>query len=128
MRVDELLRKHRVEFTESGQDYVVSCLNPDHDDSNPSLRIDKTIGVFHCLSCGFKGSIFHHFGEKVDALQMKRERLKKQINLKRAESIGLQMPPDAVPYRGTWRNILSSTYEDFNAFEHHSTEYVGRIV
>ena len=34
-----------------GKDYVVSCLNPEHDDKNPSMRIDQITGIFNCFSC-----------------------------------------------------------------------------
>ena len=128
MNVEELLQRRKIKYLEKGRDYVVRCLNPEHDDSNPSMRIDKTIGVFHCLACGFKGNIFHFFDEKVNELQMKRDLLKKKIETKRAESIGVQIPRDAVPYRGDWRNINEKTYRQFEAFEHYSNEHVGRIV
>ena len=79
MTVQELLDKKKIYYQISGNDFKVCCLNPEHDDSNPSMRIDKVLGVFNCLSCGFKGNIFYHFGERVDKLDTAREKLKRKL-------------------------------------------------
>ena len=72
MIVDELLTAQGIEFRHSGKDYLIRCLSPDHEDRNPSLRIDKTTGIFNCLSCGYSGNLFNHFGEKPYWLQIRR--------------------------------------------------------
>ena len=59
---------------------------------------------------------------------MRRELLKKRISLKRAESIGISMPQNSVPYTGDWRGIKPETYKKFEAFQDHATEYIGRIM
>ena len=110
-----------------GKDFVVSCLNPEHDDNNPSMRIDQITGIFHCFSCGFKGNVFVHFGEKASFLHLRRELVKKKIREKRAESVGLPFPRSALPYVGNWRNIKPETYRKFEAFQEHEA-FVGRIV
>ena len=46
MTVEELLVEEGIAFKQSPADYVVRCLNPEHDDTNPSMRIDKITGVF----------------------------------------------------------------------------------
>ena len=61
MTVEELLVEEKIKFKQSPADFVVHCLNPEHDDTNPSMRIDKITGVFNCFSCGFNGNIFKHF-------------------------------------------------------------------
>jgi len=50
MTVEELLVEEKIRFKVSPADYIVSCLNPEHDDSNPSMRIDKITGVYNCFS------------------------------------------------------------------------------
>ena len=87
MYVDEVLHKHKIPFRSHGQDYVVSCLNPEHDDSNPSMRVDKVTGIFHCFSCGFKGNIFKHFDAPISYLEVKRNKIKKKIEEVRAQNI-----------------------------------------
>lgn len=128
MLVEELLLKKSLDFLPKGKDYVIKCINPEHDDSSPSMRIDRITGIFHCLSCGFKGNIFKHFGAKSNPSQIRRELLKQKINQKLAETIGIVKPANASDYEGNWRNINPETYRKFGAFESVSSEYAGRIV
>lgn len=128
MTVEELLTSRKVYFIPKGGDCLVSCLNPEHPDRNPSMRIDRITGIFQCFSCGFKGNIFTYFGEKANHLQVRRELLKKNIREKRSESVGLSFPRNLLPYTGTWRDINASTYKKFEAFQHHDPDYIGRIV
>lgn len=128
MDVKDLLDARDISYIPKGNDYVVRCLNPEHDDKNPSMRIDKITGIFNCFSCSFKGNLFAYFGEKFDQLHMKRELVKKKIKNKQAEGIGLKFPKDAVPYLGTWRGIKLETYRKFEAFQDHSKDFIGRIV
>ena len=128
MTVEELLVEEKIKFKQSPADFVVHCLNPEHDDSNPSMRIDKITGVFNCFSCGFKGNIFKHFHKPSNYLDIKREKVKQTIERKRSESIGLVMPKDLIPYSGTWRNIKAETYKEFEAFFCNHAPYTDRIV
>jgi len=128
MIVDELLTAQGIEFRPSGKDYLIRCLSPDHEDRNPSLRVDKTTGIFNCLSCGFSGNIFHHFGEKPNWLEMKRRGLTELISNKLAETSGLNIPVNAVPFDQDWRGISASTFMRFEAFQHNNPEFIGRVV
>jgi len=127
MEVLDLLNKNNIEYREQGKDYIVSCLNPEHDDSNPSLRIDKITGIFGCFSCGFSGDLFKHFGEQPNYLQLRRNALRKKLIQKRAETVGLEMPQNALPYLGDHRGISPETYVKFGAFIDND-ELPGRIV
>lgn len=128
MIVDELLTAQGIEFKPSGKDYLIRCLNPDHEDRNPSLRIDKTTGIFNCLSCGYSGNLFNHFGEKPDWLQIRREKLKNAISDKLVETTGYSVPDNAVPFNQDWRGISASTFTKFEAFQHNNSEFIGRVV
>lgn len=128
MIVDELLTAQGIEFRPSGKDYLIRCLNPEHEDRNPSLRIDKTTGIFNCLSCGYSGNLFNHFGEKPDWLQIRREKLKGMISDKLIETSGLTVPENAVPFDQDWRGIPASTFKKFEAFQHNNSEFIGRVV
>lgn len=127
MNVEDLLKSKDIPYLPRGKDYEVTCLNPDHPDRNPSMRIDQVTGIFNCFSCGFKGNLFTHFGEKVNKMEMKRQLLKKKIDEVRAESVGLQMPEGYSPYIGNWRSIRAETYRDFEAFIHAGKDFTGRI-
>lgn len=128
MTVEELLSKKDIYHQQSGADYLIRCLNPEHDDRNPSLRVNKITGIFHCFSCGFRGNIFKHFDEKVSIFQIRREALKAKIEKKLSESIGFTKPQNAIDYEGNWRGVPSELYKKFGAFESISPEFIGRIV
>jgi len=89
--------------------------------------VDKITGIFHCLSCGFKGNIFTYFGEKANLDQIRRDRLKEKILNKMSETIGFNMP-EHVKYEGDWRGISQATYDKFEAFESVEPQFIGRVV
>jgi DNA primase len=128
MKVIDLIQERKLDFKVSGRDYLVKCLNPDHDDKNPSMRIDNITGIFNCFSCGFKGNIFKLFGAPSNYLDIKRQKLTDAIEEKRSSSVGLNYPKGYTPYVGNWRNIKPATYKHFDAFLHHETQFVGRVV
>ena len=128
MRVDELLHERKLTFKVSGRDFVTKCLNPDHDDSNPSMRIDNITGVFNCFACGFRGNIFKHFGAAANFLEIRRQKLKDKIEETRSSSVGFDFPIGFTPYVGNWRGIKPDTYTLFEAFLHHERSFNGRIV
>lgn len=127
MNVQDLLESKEIKYIPKGADFVISCLNPEHPDRNPSMRVDQVTGIFNCFSCEYKGNLFTHFGERANQLQLRRELLKKKIAETRAESIGLSFPEGAMPYVGNWREIKPETYKKFEAFMHEGKDYVSRI-
>lgn len=128
MNVETLLTDKNIYFLPKGGDFLVRCLNPEHADKNPSMRIDQITGIFNCFSCGFKGNLFNYFGERANQLQQRRELFKKKLIQKRSESVGLSFPQNRLPFIGSWRNIKPETYKKFEAFQHPNPDYVGRIV
>lgn len=128
MTVEELLVEEKIYFKQSPADFIVHCLNPEHDDSNPSMRIDKITGVFNCFSCGYKGNIFSLYDKPANYLDIKREKLKQKIEHKRAESIGLKLPTDRMEYVGNERSIKPETYKLFGAFMANRSPFNDRIV
>ena len=128
MNVETLLTDKNIYFLPKGGDFLVSCLNPEHADKNPSMRIDQITGIFNCFSCGFKGNLFNYFGERANQLQQRRELFKKKLIQKRSESVGLSFPQNSLPFIGNWRNIRPETYRKFEAFQHHDPDFIGRIV
>jgi DNA primase len=128
MNVEELLVSKKIPYIPRGKDFVVSCLNPEHPDRNPSMRIDQVTGIFNCFSCEYKGNLFSHFGEKVNQMDLARSKIKKKISDAMFESVGLQFPENYMPYLGNWRNIKPETYKKFKAFQHPAKEFASRIV
>ena len=127
MNVEDLLVSKKIPYIPKGKDFVVSCLNPEHPDRNPSMRIDQVTGIFNCFSCEYKGNLFTHFGERVNKMDVARASLKKKIADAVFDSVGLQFPENAASYAGNWRNIRPETYSKFGAFIHISKEFAGRL-
>lgn len=127
MVVTEILDKHSIPFTVKGQDYVVSCLNPDHEDNNPSMHIDQQEGTFHCFSCGFKGNVFKFFNVDKNWQDVRVKRLRDKISSIKAASTGLSIPSGAVPYSRHLRGIDKRTLAKYGAFIH-DKDFEGRIV
>ena len=52
----ELFSTFGVELTKKGSSYMGRC--PFHEDSSPSLSVDKEKGLYHCFGCGESGDAF----------------------------------------------------------------------
>lgn len=128
MTVEELLNTKKIVYNISGKDFLVKCLNPEHDDSNPSMRIDKVLGIFQCMACGFKGNIFFLYKHAPNKLELMREKVKRKIEKIRQQSIGYSLPTDAIEYESNWRGISAETYKKFGAFRSAQKEFMNRVV
>lgn len=136
--VEALLAEKGIHCQDKGKDLLVRCLNPEHEDSNPSMRVDRERGLFHCLSCGYKGDIFKFFNKESNPNTGRAQRLIKKVFDIRRESTGLEMPETAMPVTEGWRGISLSTLTKFHAFEDPKlfpdrvafpiTDLTGRIV
>ena len=123
-QVIELLEGRGIFYKLSGRDVLVACLNPEHEDRSPSMRIDKVLGVFHCFSCGYKGNLFAHYDVDYSTTAVKREQINRIIANLRSAGVGLQLPEQAMPYIGNYRGIKPETYKKFGAFRHHVSPLV----
>ena len=101
----ELLNKKGIEFRVNGKDYLIKCLNPEHDDSNPSFRVDQTTGKAHCFSCGYKTTIFKHFGIADNFVSIKVQKLKSKMKALYEAANGAKFPTERVPFNKPFRGI-----------------------
>jgi DNA primase len=128
MNVLDVLTDRQIKYKEAGKDYQIRCLNPEHDDNNPSMRVDKVTGIFHCFSCGFKGNIFRHYGAEEDHISLAAIKLQNRIRDLLSKK-NLTMPTDAVPFCRDYRDISAHTYMLVNAFTTNEIEELkGRLV
>lgn len=111
----ELIQKQGLQYQISGRDYVIKCLNPEHPDTNPSLRIDRVAGSFHCFACHFKGNIFKYFGVLTNKTPMRVAKLKEKLAALRVQH-DLELPDGATPYTRVFRGISVATLKEFGAF------------
>lgn len=53
------LSSQNITFIDKGHFVRVKCLNPNHNDTNPSMGISKSYPhLFHCFSCQYSGNVF----------------------------------------------------------------------
>ena len=129
MIAEELLTEKGIDYQLKGQDALISCLNPEHDDSNPSLRVDKVTGIMHCFSCGFKGNLFTYYGAPASPLEVRIHRIKEKIAATRAQTVGISLPKDRIDWAGGgFRNISEETLRIWQAFTWNAPKFEGRIV
>jgi len=125
----DLLKDKGVPFQVSGKDYVTKCFNPDHDDSNPSFRIDRMTGIAHCFSCGFKTNIFKYYGLLTNNVSVRVAKLKEKLTILKESSAGLDPLEGAKPVTQPFRGISTQTLKYFKAFETDQVEkMLDRIV
>lgn len=129
MIAEQLLQEKNIEYRLSGKDAVISCLNPEHDDTNPSMRVDKVTGIFHCFSCGYKGNLFTYYGAPSSPLEVRMHRIKEKINKVKSETVGIQLPKDRLKWKGGgFRNISEETLDIWDAFTWNVPKFEGRII
>ena len=125
----DLLQKNQLSYTVSGRDYLIKCLNPEHEDSNPSFRVDKVSGVAHCFACGFKTNVFKFFGVFTNPVPIKIAALKEKLNDLKTANLGLELPTGHTPWTKQFRGISPATLKHFGAFYTNAVEKLqDRIV
>ncbi len=118
----DLINSKGLPFKVSGRDYLIKCLNPEHDDSNPSFRVDKVSGVAHCFSCGFKTNIFKHFGILTNHTSIRVAKLKEKLSDLKTSFEGLELPLGATQINQKFRGISLETLRYFGAFTTYQEE------
>ena len=124
----EILNKNGLSFSVSGRDYLIKCLNPDHEDTNPSFRVDRFSGIAHCFSCGFKTNIFKYFGVFTNPVPLRIMNLKKKLQ-QLSTSREQELPQGYTPWTKPFRGISVQTLKHFEAFYTNQVEKLqDRIV
>lgn len=112
----ELIQKNDLQFTVSGRDYLIKCLNPEHNDSNPSFRVDKVTGVAHCFACGFKTNLFKYYGVFTNLVPIKIVALKEKLDALKKFGKELELPQGYTPWTKQFRGVSPATLKHFGAF------------
>lgn len=127
--VEKLLEDKEVYYFSKGKDLLVHCFNPEHDDSNPSMRIDREDGQFHCFGCGFKGNVFTRFNRYRNIFSSRVRRTMSTIKeLRKASWSGYEYPTDAFFISEPFRGISKEVLESFGAFRTNDLGMEDRIV
>lgn len=128
-QIYELLRSKGVSFTTSGQDFLTKCFNPEHNDNNPSFRIDKHTGLAHCFSCGYKTNIFKYYGILTNQVSVKLHKLKEKLIALKELSEGVKTMEGARLFNESFRGISAKTFKHFGMFTTEAVEGMeGRLI
>lgn len=125
MNMIDVLDQHGLKYekTNNPTEVVLQCTSGNHADNRPSMMYNLDKDIFHCWSCGFRGtkrkflqSIGINTDIPFDSKQpFKIQKLKDKLNEIIYED-NMVMPEDARPVNGTFKNISSGTLKNFNAF------------
>lgn len=126
------------EWDISGNEIKTTCLNPEHDDNNPSFFINTKTGACHCFSCGYTISPKRLFGDSsingstkdldIDELI----RTAKYNNLipqeRKREEARFFLPPKAYDIDRDWRGMSRAFLEQLNVYYCDKGRFKGRLV
>lgn len=127
--VEQLLVDKKIHFVPKGKDLLVHCLNPEHDDTRPSMRIDREDGLFHCFGCGYKGNVFLRFNRYRNVFNSKVRAIKESImEIRRASWSGFEIPQDAFFVSVDFRGIPGAVIEKFQGFQTSELGMEDRLV
>jgi len=128
MTPQEILDGEGIYYLYKGRDLLVRCLSPDHEDSNPSMRVDKVTGVFNCLSCGFKGSLYTKYKIARDIQFELLSKVKGKLRDIVISTEGRSIPEGSIEYnRASFKGIPAKTLKEYGAFTN-DTVFPDRIV
>ena len=127
--VEKLLTDKDIRFFSKGKDLLVSCFNPDHEDENPSLRVDREDGRFHCFGCGHKGNVFSLFNRHRNIFNSRVKEVQNIIkDIRKASWAGYEVPQDAFFINEIFRGIPARIINKYRGFTTASIGMEGRVV
>lgn len=125
MNMTDVLDQHGLKYekTNNPVEIVIQCTSGNHADNKPSMTYNLDKDIFHCWSCGFKGtkrrflqSIGINTDIPFDSKQpFKVQKLRDKLNELMFED-NMTIPEDARAINGSVRNISPGTIKDFGAF------------
>lgn len=116
-----------------GNEIKTFCLNPHHDDSNPSYFINTDTLVSHCFSCGWSPSprvLFDMDDEDVDEIirNAKYNQIQNRFIDAKQDDKHFVLPPVAYPIDRDWRGLSRTLLERVGAYYCDTGRYSGRLV
>lgn len=123
--IERILDKNHIDHKSVGTYLQIRCLDPGHEDKNPSMFVNKYTGWANCKSCGASLNLFEKFNEKPNRLQVQRDKLREKLRKTAFDSINLEIPDGAVFFETGFRGISSKTIRKFQAFQ--TSEHPGYL-
>jgi DNA primase len=116
-----------------GDEIKTTCLNPNHNDSNPSFFINHKTGANHCFSCGYSISPKRLFGDSTEQDVEEMIRKAKYSNLlshTKVESNATVffLPPKAYDINRDWRGLTKDLLLRLGVYYCDTGRFKGRLV
>jgi DNA primase len=67
--IEKILKDLDIPYKLAGNNARIKCLNPTHNEKDPSMFVHLDTGMYHCFGCGTKGSIFSLVKDKLNLTQ-----------------------------------------------------------
>lgn len=115
------------EYQVKGKYLLLRCLNPDHEDKNPSFRVDSETGAGRCFSCGYTVNLFKYLGLTGFTSYVKLSRLKSKLKALVMNNNDAPFDGEMIPWTRPFRGISAATLKKFEAFYSDSTDVENRI-
>jgi DNA primase len=131
------LKAKNLKFTPSGNNYIMtSCLNPAHNDKNPSFAINLETGVGHCFSCKFHVDIDYWTNGKLSeelVEDLKRQALYGELidKLRVEEQVAdteVFLPPMSAMFEEDWRRLDKDHLNDIGVYKIQKGRYKNRDI
>jgi len=124
--IKKVLTDNGIYMKGTGVEVKIKCLNPEHSDSHPSMGVNTNSGVFHCLSCGYKGNIFSYFGLTPPANLRRKCEVMDLLDEKLRSLEPIEIPESATMWSEEFRGIKPEIFQRFEVFLH--SDYESRLV
>ena len=118
-----------------GNEIRTTCMNPDHNDSNPSYFINTDTGVSYCFSCQYAphpSKIINATEEEAEELlrRAKYNHLSEMLHQKQEvkEQREFYLPPKAYDVKRNWRGLSQSLLHSVDTYYCKLGKYKGRLV
>lgn len=125
--ITSYLRNNGIKYKKSGDTFILAqCMNPNHNDSNPSLGINTHTGFGKCFSCGFTVNP-NTWGCEVNP-DSKYQRLLDMLRKEETKAhMALPRNDGEVPLE-LMRHISKEMYKALNIYMCYSGFYENRII
>ncbi|GAH48350.1 unnamed protein product, partial [marine sediment metagenome] len=80
--------------------FMASCINPDHEDKHPSMSISTDKGLYHCFACQIAGVTWAKHLENKGSKKSGEQYLKEKKEAERKNEIILSLNTDLVNWSG----------------------------
>lgn len=130
-QIKDNLQNLGVNYEIHGIEIKCTCLNPEHIDTNPSLSINTTKGIYHCFACGFSGHVGKLFNLPIDENTIRYSKYAQILSLmepKETIEEPLFMPPVDHKVDYNIRGVSKELLQELGVYYSSKGRYKGRLI